>query len=117
MDGNSWGTKEGNAGPQAIENHRPVQIFLAEMENAEYAEVVEPVSSPPEGAPNSVKFIDAVGKKSSLTWERLPSGTSDPVTVWMEKDGTACAVKMQYEAAKRLNQSLAQMSVIAKGKQ
>ena len=117
MDGNSWGVKEGNAGPKAIENPRPVQVFLADVEKAEYIEVLQPSSNPPEGAPNSVQFIDAVGKKGSLTWDRLNPEATDPVTVWMERDGAAFAVKIQYEAVKRLNQSLSQMNASAKGKQ
>ncbi len=110
MDENSWGTKEGAAAPRAVEKPGPVRGFLAYMENVEYIEAVEPGSNPPEGAPNSVRFVDVFGKKSSLTWDRLPSETANPVTVWMERDGAARAVKMKYEAAKRLNESLAQMA-------
>ena len=87
MDENSWGTKEGAAAPKAVENPRPVRSFLAYMENVEYIEAVEPGSNPPEGAPNSVQFVDVFGKKSSLTWDGLASETADPVTVWMERDG------------------------------
>ena len=110
MNENSWGTKEGAAAPAALANSRPVRGFLANVENVEYIEAVEPASNPPEGAPNSVRFVDVFGKKSSLTWDRLPSETANPVTVWMERDGAARAVKVQYDAAKRLNESLAQMA-------
>jgi len=116
IDRNSWGTKEGNAGPRAIENPKPLRIFLSEMENAEYIEAVEPASNPPEAAPNRVQFVDAVGEKSSLTWDRLPSETANPVTVWMERKGADRPVTIRYEDAKRLDQSLAEMAASAKGK-
>ncbi|MGO9312420.1 MAG: DUF4340 domain-containing protein [Syntrophobacteraceae bacterium] len=117
IDRNSWGTKEGNAGPTAVENSRPIRVFLAEMDNAEYIEAVEPSPNPPEAAPNTVQFVDAVGGKSSLTWDKLPSDTANPVTVSMERNGAARAVTIRYEAAKRLDQSLAEMAAGAKGKQ
>jgi hypothetical protein len=114
MNENSWGTKEGAAAPTAIENSRPVRGFLANVENIEYIEAEEPASNPPEGAPNSVQLVDAVGEKGSLTWDRLPSETGNPVTVWMERDGSARTVKVKYEAAKRLNDSLAEMAASLK---
>ena len=116
MDQNNWGTKEGNAGPRAIENPRPLRVFLSEMQNAEYIDAVEPASNPPEAAPSRVEFVDAFGEKSSLTWDRLPSETTNPVTVWMERKGAAREVTIRYEAAKRLDQSLAEMAAGAKGK-
>ena len=116
MDQNRWGTKEGDAGPKAIENPRQLMIFLSEIENAEYIEAVEPASNPPEAAPNRVQFVDAVGEKSSLTWDKLPADTANPVTVWMEKNGATRPVTVRYEGVKRLNQSLDEMAAGAKGK-
>ena len=73
-------------------------------------------SNPPEAAPSRVEFVDAFGEKSSLTWDRLPSETTNPVTVWMERKGAPREVTIRYEAAKRLDQSLAEMAAGAKGK-
>ena len=117
MDQNRWGSKEGNAGPKAVENPRQLRIFLSQMENAEYIEAVEPAPNPPEGALNRVQFVDAVGEKSSLTWDKLPADTANPVTIWMERKGAPRAVTVRYEDVKRLNQSLAEMAGGAKGKQ
>ena len=111
---NSWGTKEGTAAPKAIEKPWAVRSFLGYMENLEYTEAVEPGSQAPEGAPNSLHLTDVFGKTSSLTWDKLPSEARDTVTVWMERDGTARTVKVKYEAIKRLNDLLAQMSANAK---
>jgi Domain of unknown function (DUF4340) len=116
MDQNRWGTKEGNAGPKAIENPRQLMIFLSEIENAEYIEAVEPASNPHEGAPNRVQFVDAVGEKSSLAWDKLPADTANPVTIRMEKNGATRPVTVRYEDVKRLNQSLDEMAAGAKGK-
>ncbi len=116
MGENSWGTKQGTAAPKAVENPWVVRNFLAFMENVEYIEAVEPGSNPPEGAPNSLQFVDVFGKKSSLTWDRLPAKTLGPVTVWMQRDGAARTVRVKYEAVKKLNDSLAQMGASAKGK-
>ncbi len=109
MDENTWGEKEGSAAPKAIEKAWAVRSFLAFIDSAEYIEAVEPGSNPPEGAPNSVRFVDVFGKKSSLTWNALASDNAAPVTVWMQRDGAPREVKIKHEAAQRLNESLAQM--------
>ncbi|MGO9019448.1 MAG: DUF4340 domain-containing protein [Syntrophobacteraceae bacterium] len=117
IDENSWGTKEGAAAPKPVEKPSTVRSFLAYMENIEYIETVEPGSNPPEGAPNSVQFVDALGKKSSLTWGALASENADPVTIWMQKEAAAREVKIKHEDVKRLDELLAKMSASAKGKQ
>ena len=114
MDENTWGEKEGSAAPRAVEKPWAVRTFLAYIDNVEYIEAVEPGSNPPEGAPNSVRFVDVFGKKSSLTWNALASENADPVTVWMQRDGASREVKIKHEVAQRLNESLAQMSASAK---
>jgi hypothetical protein len=114
MDENTWGEKEGSAAPKAIEKAWAVRSFLAFVDSAEYIEAVEPGSNPPEGAPNSVRFVDVFGKKSSLTWNALASDNTAPVTVWMQRDGASREVKIKHEVAQRLNESLAQMSASAK---
>ena len=111
---NTWGEKEGSAPPKAVEKPWAVRSFLAFIDGVEYIEAVEPGSNPPEGAPNSVRFVDVFGKKSSLTWNALNSGNTDPVTVWIQRDGASREVKIKHEAAQRLNESLAQMSASAK---
>lgn len=111
---NTWGEKEGSAPPKAVEKPWAVRSFLAFIDGVEYIEAVEPGSNPPEGAPNSVRFVDVFGKKSSLTWNALNSGNTDPVTVWIQRDGASREVKIKHEAAQRLNDSLAQMSASAK---
>ncbi len=116
MDAASWGTKQGNAAPKAVEDPRQIRVFLAGMENADYMEAVEPSSNPPEGAPNYVQIVDAVGKKSSITWDKLPE-TPNPVAVWLEREGAPREVKVQYGTLKRLDQSLAQMAESVKVKQ
>jgi len=117
IDENSWGTKEGTAAPKAVEKPWAVRSFLAYMENLEYIETVEPGSNPPEGAPNSVQFVDVFEKKSSLAWNALASENADPVTVWMQKEAVTREVKMKHEAVQRLNELLAQMSASAREKQ
>ena len=117
IDENSWGTKEGSAAPKPVEKPSTVRSFLAYVVNVEYIETVEPGSNQPEGAPNSVQFVDALGKKSSLTWGALATENADPVTVWMQKDAATREVKIKHEDVKRLNDLLAQMSASAKGKQ
>lgn len=114
MDENTWGEKEGSAAPKAVEKAWAVRSFLAFIDIAEYIEAVEPGSNPPEGAPNSVRFVDVFGKKSSLTWNALASENKDPVSVWMQRDGASREVKIKHEAAQRLNESLAQMSASVK---
>ncbi len=114
MDENTWGEKEGSAAPKAVEKPWAVRSFLAYIDNVEYIEAVEPGANPPEGAPNSVRFVDVFGKKSSLTWNALTSENADPVTVWMQRDGASREVKIKHEAAQRLNESLAQMSASGK---
>jgi hypothetical protein len=114
MDENTWGEKEGSAAPKAVEKPWAVKSFLAFIDNVEYIEAVEPGSNPPEGAPNSVRFVDVLGKKSSLAWNALAPENTDPVTVWMQRDGAYREVKIKHEAAQRLNESLAQMSASAK---
>ena len=114
MDENTWGKKEGSAAPRAVEKPWAVRSFLAYIDNVEYIEAVEPVANPPEGAPNSVRFVDVFGKKSSLTWNALTSENADPVTVWMQRDGASREVKIKHEAAQRLSESLAQMSASGK---
>ena len=114
MDENTWGEKEGSAAPRAVEKPWTVRSFLAYIDNVEYIEAVEPGANPPEGAPNSVRFVDVFGKKSSLTWNALASENADPVTVWMQRDGASREVKIKHEAAQRLNESLAQMSASGK---
>ena len=114
MNENTWGEKEGSAPPRAVEKPWAVRSFLAFIDGVEYIEAVEPGSNPPEGAPNSVRFVDVFGKKSSLTWNALNSGNTDPVTVWIQRDGASREVKIKHEAAQRLNESLAQMSASAK---
>ena len=114
MNENTWGEKEGSAAPRAVEKPWAVRSFLAFIDDVEYIEAVEPGSNPPEGAPNSVRFVDVFGKKSSLTWNALASENADPVTVWMQRDGASLEVKIKHEAAQRLNESLAQMNASAK---
>ena len=109
FEGNRWGTKKGEASPTAVENPGPIRGFLAFIEDAEYIETVRPGSNPPEGAPDTVQFEDVFGKKSSLTWNGLPSETTAPVTVWIEKDGSTREVRVKYEAVKKLDESLAKM--------
>jgi hypothetical protein len=82
----------------------------------EYIEAVEPASNPPEGAPNSVGLVDAVGKKGSIVWDRLPSEAAKTFVVWVEKDGSTRAVKAKYEDIKRLNESVAQLPAGVQGK-
>ncbi|MGA2938248.1 MAG: DUF4340 domain-containing protein [Syntrophobacteraceae bacterium] len=116
MADNTWGEKEGSAAPKAVEKPWTVRSFLAYIENVEYIEAVEPGANLPEGAPNSVLFVDVFGKKNSLTWKGLSSENASPVTVWMQRDGAAREVKIKHEDAQRLNVSLAQMSAGASGK-
>ncbi|HYA43789.1 MAG TPA: DUF4340 domain-containing protein [Syntrophobacteraceae bacterium] len=113
MESKGWGTKEGEAPPRTVENSGPVRGFLAFMENAEYDKAVEPGSpgsTPPQGAPDSVQFEDVFGRKSSLTWDRLPAETTGLVSVWMQSDGAPREVRVKYETVKRLNESLARLS-------
>ena len=63
MDENTWGEKEGSAAPKAVEKPSTVRSFLAYIESVEYIEAVEPGANPPEGAANSVRFVDVFGKK------------------------------------------------------
>ncbi len=114
MDENTWGDKEGSAAPRAVEKPWAVRGFLACIDNIEYIEAVEPAANPPEEVPNSVRFVDVFGKKSSLTWNALASESTDPVTVWMQRDGAPREVKIKHEDAQRLNESLAQMNASAK---
>ncbi len=110
VDDKSWGTKESEgAAPKALENSSRVKGFLASLGNLEYIEVVEPASKPPESAPNSVEFVDAAGKKSSLVWDTLPSEGVNPVIVWAQRDDAARMVKARYQDMKRLSESLAQL--------
>jgi hypothetical protein len=116
LDSKTWGTKEGEASAKPVEDSLQVRRFLTSLENVEYMEAVEPAPNPPEGAPNSVGLVDAVGKKNSLVWERLPSEAANQVTVWIEKEGAARAVNVKYEDLKRLNESLAQLASGVQGK-
>ena len=116
MDQNRWGTKEGDAGPKAIENPRPLRIFLSEMRKCRIHRGGGTCFQSARRGAQPVQFVDAFGEKSSLTWDRLPSETANPVTVWMEKNGATRAVTVRYEDVKRLNQSLAEMAAGAKGK-
>jgi len=116
IDDKSWGTKEGEAPAKPIENSRGIKGFLTSLENMEYIEAVEPASNPPEGAPNSVGLVDAVGKKGSIVWDRLPSEAAKTFVVWVEKDGSTRAVKAKYEDIKRLNESVAQLPAGVQGK-
>ena len=116
MEDKSWGTKEGEAPAKPIENSREIRVFLTLLENIEYIEPAETASNPPEGAPNSVRLVDAVGKKGSVVWEGLPSEAAKPVVVWMEKEGATRAVKVKYEDIRRLNESLAQLGAGTQGK-
>ncbi len=114
MDDNTWGEKEVSAAPKAVAKPWSVRTFLSYLENVEYIEAVEPGANPPQGAPNSVRFVDVFGKKSSLTWDVLGSEKADPVTVWMQGDGAVREVKIKHADAQRLNESLAQMSASGK---
>jgi hypothetical protein len=117
IDDKSWGARESEgASPKALENSSRVKGFLASLENLEYIEAVEPASKPPDVAPNSVEFVDAVGKKSSLVWDGLPSEAANPVTVWVQRDGATRMVKARYPDIERLNESLAQLVPGAKEK-
>ncbi len=110
IDDKSWGKKENEgASPKALENSSRVKVFLASLENLEYIEAVEPASKPPDGATNSVEFVDTAGKKSSLVWENLPADAANPVTVWEQRDGALRMVKARYQDVKRLSESLAQL--------
>jgi hypothetical protein len=109
MDGKTWGEKEGSAAPKAVEKPMAIRSFLVYIENVEYLEAVEPGSNAPEGAPNSVQFVDVLGKKSSLTWNALSSENTDPVTVWMQRDGASVEVKVKHAAVKQINDSLERM--------
>ena len=113
---NTWGEKEGSAAPRAVEKPWTVRSFLACIESVEYIEAVEPGANQPEATPNSVRFVDVFGKKDLLAWEGFSSENTGPVTVWMQRDGAAREVKIKHEDAQRLNESLAQMSGVTRGK-
>ncbi len=114
MDEKTWGEKEGSAPPRTVEKPWAVRSFLSLIDGVEYIEAVEPGSNPPEGAPNSVRFVDVFGKTNSVTWNALTSENTDPVTVWIQRDGASREVKIKHETAQRLNESLALMSASAK---
>jgi hypothetical protein len=116
LETNNWGTKEGEAAAKPVENSSQVKSFLTSLGTMEYTDAVEPAPNPPDGAPNSIALVDAVGKKNSLVWDGLPAEAANPVTVWMEKDGATRAAEMKYEDLKRLNESLAQMALGVQGK-
>lgn len=72
MEDKSWGAKEGDTPAKPIGNSREIRVFLTLLESTEFIEPAETASNPPEGAPNSVRLVDAVGKKGSVVWEGLP---------------------------------------------
>jgi hypothetical protein len=110
IDDKSWGTKEGEAPAKPVENSRTVKPFLVSLESIEFIEPVEPATNPPESAANSIRFVDAAGKKGSIVWDVIPSEASKTIVVWVEKEGSTRAVKMKYEDVRRLNESLAQLA-------
>lgn len=109
MDANTWGTREGGAAPKAVNNAWAVKRLLSFIDRVEYIEEVRPGSNPPEDTPGYVQFLDVLGKKNSLAWGGLDPKNSDPVTVWIQKDGKTREVKMNHEDVKRLNDSLVQL--------
>jgi hypothetical protein len=108
--GKGWGTKEGETPVKPIENSRDVRSFLGYLESTEYIELVAPQSKPPESAPNSIRLVDAVGKKGSIVWEGPPSESAKSSVVWVEKEGATLAVKAKAEDIKRLSESLTRLN-------
>ncbi len=97
LQGDSWGTREGEASARPVENSTAVKGFLVFLENVEYIEAVQPGSKPAEGTRDSVQLVDVFGKTSSLAWDGLPTETTDPVTVWIQRDGVVREVKVKRD--------------------
>lgn len=114
LDRDKWGIT-GPAAPKQIEEPWPISGFLADIEQLEYIEVLEPGAKAPEGTPNSVQFLSVDGKKESLAWEKIPEELGQPVTAWLEKSGSSQKVRLKDETARNMSDSLNEMSSLVKG--
>lgn len=111
INSDTWGRVEGSAAPRALKNSWPVQSFLDLMHNAQYiAGSSRPAEKPPQGAGNSIRFVDVFGRKTSLTWKTAAPKDTGPVYVWLEKDGSVREVQLKHKLFERIGDSLAPLN-------
>ncbi len=106
----NWGSVEGKAAPKTLKNSWQVETFLAFMHNTQYIGTAGSAGTPPQGAPNSLQFVNAFGKKTSLTWNAPDPKTTGPVDAWLEKNGLVMQVQVKRQDIQRIGESLARMS-------
>ncbi|MHC1728861.1 MAG: DUF4340 domain-containing protein [Syntrophobacteraceae bacterium] len=109
-----WGAK-GSANPKPLEEPWPISGFLADIEHLEFIEVIEHEARAPEGTPNFVQFLSVDGKKESLAWDTIPTEVGQPVTAWLEKSGSTQKVRLQFETARNISDSLSEITGFVQG--
>lgn len=110
MDAMKWGVRKGEGPPKPLEESWRMKTLFWDLGDTEYVDRLKPAPAVPEAPSASLAFRGEGKELATLRWERLPEGGgTEPVTVWLSRDGDTLAVKVDPKALARIEQDLAHL--------
>jgi hypothetical protein len=90
-----WKFKSDGVEGENLKEPWRVQAVLWELNDSEYSEKISPMPPLPESPYGRLSFWDKDRKRTTLTWEKPDEANTEPVCVWLEKDGAMMAVRVK----------------------